>query len=186
MAEAGIGVDIVEIPRMERILERTPSFARRVFTEEEQAYCNSSARPAAHYASRFAAREAVLKALGTGFSQGIGRKDVSVSRDDRGRPIAVLAGRALEIAREQGVVEVALSLSLSSDLAVANAMTITEGARPRPKDQGETDRQRIARSFKEARSILDDLERIQTDELIALSGETEIDHGGSHETSSQL
>ena len=92
MAEAGIGVDIVEIPRMERILKRTPSFAERVFTEEERAYCDASARPAAHYASRFAAREAVLKALGTGFSEGIGRKDVSVSRDERGRPVAILTG----------------------------------------------------------------------------------------------
>lgn len=186
MAEAGIGVDIVEIPRMERILKRTPSFAERVFTEEERAYCDASARPAAHYASRFAAREAVLKALGTGFAEGIGRKDVSVSRDERGRPVAILTGHALEIAREQGVVEVALSLSLSSDLAVANAMTITEGARPLPKDQGETERQRIARSFKEARSILDELERVQEDELTALTGEIAIDHGGDDETGSQL
>ena len=73
MAEAGIGVDIVEISRMKSILEKTPSFARRVFTEEERAYCDASSRPAAHYASRFASREAVLKALGTGFSQGVGQ-----------------------------------------------------------------------------------------------------------------
>ena len=56
MAEAGIGVDIVEISRMKSILEKTPSFARRVFTEEERAYCDASSRPAAHYASRFASR----------------------------------------------------------------------------------------------------------------------------------
>ena len=59
MAEAGIGVDIVEISRMKSILEKTPSFARRVFSEEECAYCDASSRPAAHYASRFASREAV-------------------------------------------------------------------------------------------------------------------------------
>ena len=82
MAEAGIGVDIVEISRMKSILEKTPSFARRVFTEEERAYCDASSRPAAHYASCFASREAVLKALGTRFSQGAGRKDVSVTRDN--------------------------------------------------------------------------------------------------------
>ena len=95
MAEAGIGVDIVEISRMKSILEKTPSFARRVFTEEERAYCDASSRPAAHYASRFASREAVLKALGTGFSQGVGRKDVSVTRDKLGKPKALLSGRAL-------------------------------------------------------------------------------------------
>lgn len=67
MALAGIGVDIVEIPRMARALERTPSMRTRLFTKEERDYCDSSARPAEHYAARFAAREAVLKALGTGF-----------------------------------------------------------------------------------------------------------------------
>lgn len=69
MAEAGIGVDIVEIARMERIMRDTPGFFPRMFTEEERQYCEASARPAAHYACRFAAREAVLKALGVGFGQ---------------------------------------------------------------------------------------------------------------------
>lgn len=186
MAEAGIGVDIVEISRMEQILKRTPSFAQRMFTDEERAYCEVSARPAAHYASRFAAREAVLKALGTGFAKGIGRKDVSVSRDASGRPSVVLAGRALEVAHELGIIEVALSLSLTSDLAVANAMAITEDARPRPKEKPEDERQRIARSFREARSVLDELERVQDNELRSISGETIIEHGGVYETGSEL
>ena len=64
MALAGVGVDIFEIARMERALRRHPRLATRVFTEQEQQYCNSKARPAQHYACRFAAREAVLKALG--------------------------------------------------------------------------------------------------------------------------
>ena len=64
MATAGIGVDMLEISRMERVLARRPNFARRVFTEEERAYCEKCARPAEHYAARFAAREAVVKALG--------------------------------------------------------------------------------------------------------------------------
>lgn len=187
MAEAGIGVDIVEISRMEQILQRTPSFAVRMFTDEERAYCDASARPAAHYACRFAAREAVLKALGTGFAKGVGRKDVSVARDSAtGRPSVVLAGKALEIAQAAGIVEVALSLSFTSDLAVANAMAITENARPRAKEKPEDERQRIARSFKEARSVLDELERVQDNELMAISGETTIEHGGVYETGSQL
>ena len=163
MAEARIGVDIVDINRMERILERTPAFATRVFTDEERAYCDATPRPAAHYACRFAAREAVLKALGTGFSQGIGRKDVSVARDQSGRPVAVLAGRAAEVAAEQGVVEMAISLSFTADLAIANAMAIPAEARPQPKEDKESEKMRIARSFKEARTILDDLERVQLD-----------------------
>lgn len=187
MAEAGIGVDIVEIARMEAALERTSSFAQRMFTEEERAYCEGTARPAIHYAARFAAREAVLKALGTGFARGVGRKDVSVSRDQQGRPIAVLTGRALEIAREQGVVEVALSLSHTNELAVANAMAITADARPQPKPKREDEREQIARSFREARSVLDELERVQEDELIAVTGETAIvDGGGDHEAGTQL
>lgn len=186
MAEARIGVDIVEITRMEQILARTPSFAERMFTDEERMYCDKSARPAAHYACRFAAREAVLKALGTGFSQGIGRKDVSVSRDQNGRPSVVLSGRALEVAHDAGVIEVALSLSFTSELAVANAMAITEDVRPRAKQKPDDERQRIARSFKEARSVLDELERVQDNMLMAISGETSVEHGGVYEAGSQL
>lgn len=161
---AGIGVDMLEIARMERVLERRPNFARRVFTDEERAYCDRTARPAEHYAARFAAREAVLKALGTGFGQGVGRKDVSVSRDQNGRPVAVLAGRALEVAQAQGIVEVAISLSFTSDLAVANAMAITADARPKPKPAKQDERALIAQSFKEARSVLDELERVQIED----------------------
>ena len=161
VAEAGIGVDIVEISRMKSILEKTPSFARRVFTEEERAYCDASSRPAAHYASRFASREAVLKALGTGFSQGVGCKDVSVTRDKLGKPKALLSGRALEIAQELGVVEVALSITLTGDLAVANAIAITEDARPKPKEEKVSTKKRVAQTFKEARSVLDELEQLQ-------------------------
>ena len=70
MALAGIGVDMLEISRMERVMRRRPSFLRRVFTDDERAYCERCARPAEHYAARFAAREAVLKALGCGFAEG--------------------------------------------------------------------------------------------------------------------
>lgn len=172
MAEAGIGVDIVEISRMEQILERTPSFAQRLFTDEERAYCDASARPASHYACRFAAREAVLKALGTGFGQGVGRSDVSVSRDKNGKPLAVLSGRAAEIAQHQGIVEVALSLSFTTDLAIANALALTADVRPKQKDVKEDDRTKIAKSFREARAVLDELDSASIIELSASDGET--------------
>ncbi|MBQ6490761.1 MAG: holo-ACP synthase [Atopobiaceae bacterium] len=160
MALAGIGVDIIEIARVERALERTPNIRRRIFTDEERAYCERTSRPGLHYAGRFAAREAVLKALGTGFSQGIGLKDVSVTRDENGRPQALLVGRAAEVAAEQGVLEIALSLSFTHDMAVANAVAVTEAARPR-KDEVRDPEADLARSFKEARSVLDELERLE-------------------------
>ena len=178
MAEAGIGVDIVEISRMKSILEKTPSFARRVFTGEECAYCDASSRPAAHYASRFASREAVLKALGTGFSQ-VGRKDVSVTRDNLGKPKAVLSGRALEIAQELGVVEVALSITLTGDLAVANAIAITEDARPKPKEEKVSIKERVAQTYKEARSVLDELEQLQNSALTEHQGDASQDTLGA-------
>ena len=90
MALAGVGVDMLEIARMERAISRTPAFMERVFTEEERLYCESSNRPMAHFAARIAAREAVLKALGCGFCGGIRFDDVSVSRNAQGRPVAVL------------------------------------------------------------------------------------------------
>lgn len=165
---AGIGVDMLEIARMERVLERRPNFARRVFTDEERAYCDNTARPAEHYAARFAAREAVLKALGTGFSRGIGLRDVSVTRDEAGRPRALLRGRAAEIAREQGIREIALSISHTHDVAVANALAVTDDVRPAPPARDEAARA-LATSFKDARSVLDELERVQEGALGGLA-----------------
>ena len=170
MAKAGIGVDIVEISHMESVLERTPSFADRFFTEEERRRCDGSPRPGAHYASLFAAREAVLKSLGIGFGQGAGRFDVSVSFDDRDRPRAVLSGGARDAADELGVVEVAISLSCTDELAVANAMAITEDARPTSTIEPDDERAQFARSFRDARSIIDELDRAQEHGLIAAEG----------------
>lgn len=160
MALAGVGVDMVEIARMEKVIARRPSFTKRVFTESECAYCNRMARPAQHYAARFAAREAVLKALGTGFSHGIGLTDVSVARNEAGRPEVVLAGRALEIAREQGVREVALSLSYTHDVAVASAVAVTDDVRPRAEERPDP-KAELRESFRAARSVLDELERVE-------------------------
>lgn len=167
MALAGVGVDIVEISRMRRAMERHPAFIRRVFTDEERAYCERSGRAAAHYAARFAAREAVLKALGTGFSRGIGVRDVSVAHTDSGRPIAVLTGRAAQIAAEQGVQEIALSLSFTREVAIANAVAVTEEVRPKLGERRSASDE-LAASFKEARSVIDELERVQ-DELAGAS-----------------
>jgi holo-[acyl-carrier protein] synthase len=160
MALAGIGVDMLEIARMERTLARRPSFVCRVFTDDERAYCESRTRPAEHYAACFAAREAVVKALGAEFSHDVGIHDVSVSYDDDGRSHAVLTGRAAELARAQGVREIALSLSYTHEVAVANAVAVTDEVRPREDEKPDPERE-LARSFKEARSVIDELERAQ-------------------------
>lgn len=152
----GLGVDIVEIERMRAILERSPAFARKVFSCEECCYCDATAMPEVHYATRFAAKEAVLKALGTGFSRGIGPRDVEVRRTSKGRPYAVLSGRAREVARELGVRELPLSLSYTHTDAVACAMAITEDA-VRVQEQRVDPMEELARQFKEARTMLDDL-----------------------------
>ena len=154
--QVGLGVDIVEIDRVRAILRRSPAFARRAFSEEERAYCDAKANPEAHYATRFAAKEAVLKALGTGFAEGIGPRDVEVRRTKKGKPYVVLSGRAREVARAQGVREVPVSLSFTHTDAVACAMAITDesvAAQERRRDPMEE----LTRQFKEARTFLDDL-----------------------------
>ena len=154
MSVLGLGVDIVEIERMKLALERTPRLRERVFSEDERWYCEHKARPYVHYAMRFAAKEAVLKALGTGFS-GMRFRDVEVVRENNGRPTPQLSGRAAERAAELGVVEMHLSLSFTHTTAVASAVAITEDARPR-KDERPDPKAQLAASFKEARALLDE------------------------------
>lgn len=186
MALAGIGVDMLEIARMQRAMERHPSFVRRVFTEEERAYCDAHAHPAEHYAARWAAREAVLKALGTGFSQGIGLGDVWVRNDASGRPRAMLGGRAAQVAREQGVQEIALSLSTTHEVAVANAVAVTDEVRPQ-RDEHDLQAQELTRSFREARQVIDELERVSTGQdrlpLDDGDGNVNVDDAGAGPTS---
>jgi len=149
----GLGVDIVEIERMALALKRHPGMRQRLFSEDERAYCDKRNRPEIHYALRFAAKEAVLKALGTGFS-GMRFTDVEVVRDAGGRPAPRLTGRAREVADELGVVELHLSLSYTHTTAVASAVAITT-----PKQAGPPDpEKRRAAAFKDARALLDDLE----------------------------
>lgn len=152
----GLGVDIVEIDRMREALKRRPRLKERLFSEQERDYCEQRNKPEIHYAMRFAAKEAVLKALGTGFS-GMRFRDVEVVRDERGRPLPRLSGRAAEVAEAAGVVEMHLSLSFTHTNAVASAVAITEQMRPRPDIEPETPQQRLAASFKDARSLLDEV-----------------------------
>ncbi len=157
MSITGLGVDIVEIERMRRALHRTPAMKERLFSAAERAYCDGRKKPEIHYAMRFAAKEAVLKALGTGFS-GMRFTDVEVERDDRGRPAPRLSGRAAEVAGERGIVEMHLSLSFTHTTAVASAVAITEESRPKPKEAPHDPMADLAASFKDARALLDEVE----------------------------
>lgn len=156
--QVGLGLDVVEIARMERILARTPSFATKVFSADERAYCDATAHPAVHYATRFAAKEAVVKALGTGFSAGIHVRDIEVRRNAKGRPYVALSGRARAIADGIGLREMPISLSFTHAEAVACAMAITEGAVAASEKRADP-MEELTRQFKEARSMLDELPR---------------------------
>jgi holo-[acyl-carrier protein] synthase len=115
----GTGVDLIEIERVAGVLERHGErFLRRVFTPGEIAYCRGRAP---NLAARFAAKEAVMKSLGTGF-RGVGWRDVEVVRAPSGAPSPRLHGRALRRAERLGVTEIAISLSHSRGFAVAFAV----------------------------------------------------------------
>ncbi len=155
-ANVGLGVDIVEIARMKALLKRSPHFKEYVYSPDERAYCDRCGSPETHYALRFAAKEAVLKAIGTGFSEGIGARDIEVRRNAKGKPVVVLHAAALEAARKRGVKEIPLSLSYTHTQAVACAMAITEASR-KAQEERKDPREELARKFKETRSILDEL-----------------------------
>jgi len=132
---------------------------QRLFSEDEQWYCEHKAMPETHYALRFAAKEAVLKALGTGFT-GMNFLDVEVARDDKGKPYPKLHGAAYDYAEKMGIIEMHLSLSYTKDTAVASAVALTAQARPAAKEKPST-REELAREFKELRSMLDNLDQEQ-------------------------
>ncbi|MBA3722162.1 MAG: holo-ACP synthase [Parachlamydiaceae bacterium] len=94
----GIGNDIIEIARIKANIERyRERFLNRIFTPREQHYCNKKKESAIHFAGRFAAKEAVVKALGTGFSQGITWLDVEIFNDDNGKPIVSVSSKLSEL-----------------------------------------------------------------------------------------
>lgn len=120
----GLGVDVCDIERMERALARHPTMRERVFTPEEIAYCDGKARPAESYAGRFAAREAVIKALG-GY-RGKRWQDISVTRSPSGAPAILLRGNAERRADELGISRVLISFAHERSHAVAFALALGE------------------------------------------------------------
>ena len=124
----GIGIDLVEIRRMKKAIEK-PLFVQRVFTPAEQIYCDSRGRQnAASYAARFAAKEAVMKAFGTGLSGGGSWQDIEVLPDGQGRPVMSLSGYFGQLGRELGVSRVHVSLSHAQEYAAAQVLLWRDGA----------------------------------------------------------
>jgi holo-[acyl-carrier protein] synthase len=118
-----IGIDIIEVARIREVLERTPRFRERVFTAAERAYCDSRGAAAAqHYAARFAAKEAALKAFQTGWRGGISWQDVEISSLEGGAPVLLFHGQVQELYISSGATATHLSLSHTSEHAIAQVV----------------------------------------------------------------
>jgi holo-[acyl-carrier protein] synthase len=118
-----IGIDIVGIERMEEVFARHGErFRNRIFTQAEIDYCERRPSRLESYAARFAAKEAAMKALGTGWGKGVGWQDIEVIRAETGAPIIQLHGQALKRMRELGAQKAHLSLTHSRDIAMAQVI----------------------------------------------------------------
>lgn len=121
----GHGIDLTSVARITRMIgDHSDRFLERVFTERELAYANGRKRRDEHLAARFAAKEAVLKALGTGWSTGIGWTDVEVTLEPSGAPGVALRGEALARAARMGITGWKLSLTHTDGMAMASAIAV--------------------------------------------------------------
>ena len=119
----GIGYDIVEVSRIESVLSRWGKrFEERMFTPQELAYCQSKKNRTQRLATRFAAKEAVFKALGTGWQRGVGWTEVEVTNDGLGKPSITLRGRTEKISRQLGVRNVFVSMTNTKDYGAAQVI----------------------------------------------------------------
>jgi len=137
-----VGIDMIAIPRVRAALERHDGrFLSRVYTEVEVAFCRGRVQ---ELAARFAAKEAVMKALGTG-ARGVAWREIEVLPDRRGKPLVYLYGRARERAERIGLRALEVSLSHEGDYAVAAVVGVREGEADDPQES----RQRLVRRLKE-------------------------------------
>ena len=125
MPIAGIGTDIVEVPRIALMIQKHGElFVRRVYTSHEIEYCAMRKAANQHYAGRWAAKEAVLKALGTGWSKGVQWTDIEVHNESGGRPKIRLAGAARDLCERRGIAEILITISHCRTFAVAYAIAL--------------------------------------------------------------
>lgn len=119
----GMGIDIAEVNRIQSVIEsQKERFLRRVYTPDEAAYCEQFKNKYERYAGRFAAKEAAMKALGTGWSRGVRWVDLEVVRQRSGRPTLALKGEAKKIADALGVKNIAVSITHTSEQAIAQVI----------------------------------------------------------------
>jgi holo-[acyl-carrier protein] synthase len=119
----GLGLDIAEIDRIEAAVTRHGApFLERIYTTREVAYCESHKNKFERYAARFAAKEAAMKALGTGWRRGVRWRDIEVARDPSGKPTLRLEGAARQIATGLGVKNISLTITHSGNLALAEVI----------------------------------------------------------------
>jgi holo-[acyl-carrier protein] synthase len=126
MAIIGLGLDLVDIARVQRLLDKSDDFKDSCFTELEQTCDGPGHTVARHYASKYAAKEAVVKALGTGFSNGIAWNEIEVAREHKGVSTVALTGTAKQIADKAGVKYIVLHICHTSKYAIANVIMISE------------------------------------------------------------
>jgi holo-[acyl-carrier protein] synthase len=124
---AGIGVDLCEVERIEAAIGRHGErFLERIYTTAERAYCESKVNRMERVAGRFAAKEAAMKAIGTGWRRGVGWRDLEVMRAASGQPVIVFHGAAQRIATELGVTRALVSISHTKTMAVAQVVLEAE------------------------------------------------------------
>ena len=129
----GIGTDIVECPRIGKMIEQYGElFLRRIYTAREIRYCQAKKHAIEHFAGRWAAKEAILKAMGTGWSRGIAWTDIEVRTGTTGQPQVMVCGIAKEVARERGIAEILISISHCRTYATAYAIAVARQPAPGP------------------------------------------------------
>jgi holo-[acyl-carrier protein] synthase len=123
----GIGIDVVEVERIESsVAEYGDHFINRLFTGAERSYCESQKRPAIHYAARFAAKEAIAKAFGTGIGKDLSWLDMEIRRRESGEPEVLLSGAGAEFAGQNKIIQIKISLTHARHYAAANAVVLAE------------------------------------------------------------
>lgn len=115
----GVGTDIIEVARMDKSISREGGFRERVFTADEIAYCEQTAQKALHYAARFAAKEAFLKAMGMGWVEPLQFHEIELTNNTDGKPAIVLHGKTKEYVEAQGITVIHISMSHVKDMASA-------------------------------------------------------------------
>ena len=121
---SGLGTDIIEVSRIREQILKHPGLKEDLFTGSEIEYCENKSDKAQHYAARFAAKEAFLKALGTGLRDGMNFKEIEIKKDELDKPFIVLLGKTLEIYNKLNIKSIHVSMSHLKD--VANAIVIIE------------------------------------------------------------